>query len=72
MKQAELKKGVNPQSPVFTRTAALYSYKNDDDVTRVVATDHVRNKQPLRESTSLQLSHTTCTSISTKSTLSRM
>ena len=42
--------GITPYSPLHRSTAAQYSYKNESDITRLFATEDVRNKYSLRES----------------------
>ena len=49
-------------------TAARHSYQNGSDVSRLVATEHSRNKYSLRESITLQICQNICSTILIKST----
>ena len=47
------------ENGVHHSTAARHSWNSINDITKPVATEHVRNKYSLRESTLLQASHAT-------------
>ena len=64
VRQAEFKWGVNMESLRNQHsTAARHSFWNESNVTRLVATEHVRKRYSLRESILLQLSYVTYCSI---------
>ena len=63
IRQAVLKLGVNMESlPIQHSTAARHSNRNENDVTRLVATEHLRSIYSIRESNLLLIGHTTCSS----------
>ena len=63
IRQAVLKWERNTESlRIQHSTAARYSNRIEDDVTRLVATEHVRKKCSLWKLNLLQLSHGTCSS----------